>query len=146
MGRDDQEEDKSGKVVGMTALIASVIACLVQVESGGRRKPPDGDGGRAVGILQMWPCAVREANRIIGYNEWTLEDRNNPTEARLMCAVTLQWHYGRGVTDPIDLACRWNKPDGKASARYRRKVKQAWTNMHARDTENRSSHKPDVKQ
>ena len=95
----------------ITNTIVLLAARLVlAVESGGLQNPPDGDGGRAVGPYQMWPCAVREANRIVGRELWTTGDRRNPQLSRAMCLVTLQHHYNRGVTNVVDLACRWRNP------------------------------------
>lgn len=37
-----------------------------------------GDGGRAVGVLQVWPITVADANRILGREEFSLADRLDP--------------------------------------------------------------------
>lgn len=105
------------------AVISLVIAALVQVESGGRNVT--GDGGRAVGVLQIWPITVREANRIAGRQEWTLSDRRNPAKSRAMAACILNYYHGRGVTDPVELAARWRNPHGNAPGWYRAKVENA---------------------
>lgn len=106
----------------MTNILSAIIFALMSVESGGR---PDaiGDGGRSVGILQMRPVAVREANRIVGTRRWTYADRLDPFESEAMCRVTLERHWRRGVRDPVALACRWRNPDGRAPAWYRQKVR-----------------------
>ena len=102
--------------------IERVIDALVQIESSGR-SAVTGDNGKAVGLLQLHPVAVSEANRIAGSNRWKLSDRLCPQQSRAMARTILTWHYRRGVTDPVDLACRWNKPFGQTTAHYRAKVK-----------------------
>ena len=95
----------------MTNLIASVIAALCVVETNGDPSAI-GDGGKAVGVLQMWPIAAAEANRLEGIEArrerrpartWTLADRLDPQASREMCAVTLRWHFRRGVTDRMSI-------------------------------------------
>jgi hypothetical protein len=107
----------------MTSVLSIVLSALIQIESGAR---PDaiGDGGKAVGILQIHPVMVAEANRIVGAQRWTPADRRNPQASLAMAWTVLGWHYGRGVTDPVELACRWNRPDGSARAGYRMKAER----------------------
>ena len=108
----------------MTNLILGVIAALCLVESGGRAGAV-GDGGRAVGILQMWPIAVREANRLAGSEQWTLADRADSGKSRAMAWITLAHHYRRGVTNAVDLAGKWRNPYSVAPLWYRRRVRAA---------------------
>ena len=108
----------------MTNTIAIVMAALIRIESAGDPGAV-GDGGRAVGVLQMWPCAVAEANRIAGRELWTLDDRWNQQLSRAMCKVTLEWHYKRGVTDPVELACRWRNPRGNVPEWHKAKIRKA---------------------
>jgi hypothetical protein len=105
-------------------VIAIAIAALIQIESGGR---PDavGDGGRAVGILQMWPVAVREANRIAGETRWTLDDRRCPDKSIEMARTVLAVHYRRGNTCPVELAARWRNPYSTAPEWYRTRIAAA---------------------
>jgi len=103
----------------------ATVAALVAVESGGDclRK---GDHGRAVGCLQMWPCAVREANRLAGRRVWTLADRADQWEAQRMAVTLLRWQdlrTGGRLTD-VELACRWRNPGGRVCAWYRAKVEK----------------------
>ena len=77
----------------------------------------------AVGILQMWPCAVEEANRLAGRDLWTLEDRRNPQLSWAMAWQILEHHYLRGHTDVVSLACRWHTPYGEAPESYVEKVR-----------------------
>lgn len=117
----------------MNAVIAIVIAALIQVESGGRDNAT-GDNGRAVGCLQMWPIAVMEANRIEGLaakregrtaRTWTTADRYSRRKSVEMATVTLEYHYRRGVVDPVDLGARWRNPNGNAPQWYKDKIRRA---------------------
>jgi len=108
----------------MTGIVAMAIAALIQVESAGNPRA-QGDGGRAVGILQMWPIAVAEANRIAGARRWTPADRENPDKSREMAATILGRHYRRGVRNPVDLAARWRNPKGNAPEWYRQRLRAA---------------------
>lgn len=119
----------------MTNIIAIAASLILSVESSGGMDLRNGDGGRAVGPYQMWTCAVDEANRIERIysrrfgrkpRRWTYADRRNLIVSHEMCELTLIWHYyRRGIVDPIELACRWNKPYGKPSFPYRKKVIKA---------------------
>ena len=117
----------------MNATVALVIAALLSVETGGVRNPDRaiGDGGRAVGCLQMWPIAVAEANRLEEIEArregrptrtWTDADRTDRAAVVAMAAVTLRWHYRRGVTCPVALGGRWRNPRGDAPEWYLSKV------------------------
>ena len=117
----------------MHSLIGLMVAALVVVESGGNPSAI-GDGGRAVGLLQMWPIAVEEANRLEGIEArrqrrpartWTLANRLDPDASREMCAVTLRWHYRRGVVDPVELGARWRNPTGNAPEWYKGRLRDA---------------------
>ena len=114
----------------MTSVVAIALAAVLATESGGYHPAavPVRDGGRAVGPYQMWPIAVREANRIAGRGLWSLDDRSNPQLARAMCLVTLAHHYRSGVSDPVELACRWRNPHGDAPDWHRDKIKRAICN------------------
>ena len=129
-------------------MIKEVIIALIAVESGGN---PDavGDGGRAVGILQMWPIAVAEANRLEGIEArregrpvrtWTLGDRKCPKKSRDMAYVTLRWHYRRGVTDPVALGGRWRNPGGNAPSWYLERVRNALETEQQRKQGKRGRH------
>jgi len=54
-----------------------------------------GDDGLAVGIAQIQPIMVRECNRILGRDVFTLADRTDPRLSRLMFD-TFTRHYGPG--------------------------------------------------
>jgi len=112
-------------------LITAVVSCILTIESANGTDLRSGDDGKAVGPFQMWTIAVDEANRIDALYArrfgrkarlWTYDDRNKITESRDMCALTLLWHHYSGVEDAVDLACRWNRPDGSLNQAYRNKV------------------------
>lgn len=97
---------------------------LVEVESGGDPLAV-GDGGRAAGVLQIHPIMVRDVNRILGYDRWTLEDRWSATESRAMLEVYLE-HYG--ATSYEEAARKWNGgPDGH----QQRQTLQYWESVRA---------------
>jgi len=109
----------------MSNVIALCISVLLQVESSnGLQHKGHNDGGNAVGVLQIHKIAVREANRIEGYKRWTYEDRKDWQDSIDMCRTTLEWHYRRGTRNPVNLACKWHRPYGTVSKRYRAKVEQ----------------------
>ena len=108
----------------MTNVIAIALAAILSVESSGGKNLKDGDGGRAVGPFQMWTVAVREVNRIYK-TDYKYEDRRNFAKSARMCELTLQYHYKRGTTNVIDLACKWRNPFSPTPAWYRTKIKKA---------------------
>jgi hypothetical protein len=117
----------------MNDIIAQVVAALITIESNGNPSAIS-DNGKAVGILQMWPCAVHEANRreLVEARRqkrqprtWTMKDRYSPAACRAMAAVTLRAHWRRGVTDPVELGCRWRNPYSECPEWYQERVKKA---------------------
>ena len=52
------------------------------------------DGGRAIGAYQIWKIYVRDANRILGWDKYTHEDRWYRDKSRELTAIVSQ-HYGR---------------------------------------------------
>ena len=110
----------------MTNIVALAVALALQVEGG--KADTVGDGGRAVGPGQMWPCAVYEVNRIIGTNRYTLADRRDLAKVREMMTVTLQFHHARhherGV---VWLASKWRNPYSDAPEWHLRKLRKAAT-------------------
>jgi len=119
-----------------------VIRCLEQVETGGvaesERDRCVGDGGRALGRLQIHVVAVDDCNRIMGRLCWTAEDRADPVRARDMCGVYLR-HWGARLTPTAtatpsifarNLARIWNGgPFGwqrGATEGYARKFDAVW--------------------
>jgi nucleoside-diphosphate-sugar epimerase len=108
----------------MSAVVSAVIAALISIESGGNPSAL-GDGGRAVGILQIHEVTVREANRILGRNQFSLGDRADPSASVAMARVVLGYHARRGCADAIDLACRWRNPYSPAPDWYRERAAAA---------------------
>ena len=117
----------------MIDVVTLVLCALLQVESSGGTDLHDSDGGRAVGPYQMWTVAVDEANRIEAMyarrfgrkpRKWSHADRRDPVLSRQMCELTLMWHFRRGVTDPIELACKWRNPHSQLHEGYRKKIKK----------------------
>lgn len=115
----------------MTSIVSVAIAILLAIED--PRGKVHGDGGRAVGCLQLWPVSVREANRLVGYQRWTLADRYDRRESLAMARVILCHHYRRGYRHPVALAERWQRPYGRATDSYRRRVQRAYNNRRQCD-------------
>ena len=112
-------------------MMALLLAALIAVESGGNVRAV-GDGGRAVGVLQIHPVTVMDVNRIAG-TSYTLADRLCPEKSKAMATIYLT-HYasarrmGRPATAE-EMARMWNGgPNGHrkpATHRYWAKVKRA---------------------
>jgi len=100
-----------------------LICAIAQVESGGDCNAR-GDKGKAVGILQIWPITVRDANRIIGKDKYALKDRLNREKSFAICRVILL-HYEK---TPEAMARRWNGGNNwknkPATVKYWLKVKK----------------------
>ena len=111
----------------MTSLL---LAALIAVESGGDARAI-GDGGRALGVLQIHAGVVQDVNRIAG-RSWTHADAHRPEIAVQMAEIYLR-HYvtparlGRAPTTQ-DYARVWNGgPNGHrktATLPYWRKVRR----------------------
>lgn len=101
------------------------------VESGGRIDPPAGDGGKAVGPLQIWECRVDDVNRICRLGGWpggyTYEDRRDVRRSMEMFVIScLHYHPDGG---PEQWARHWNGgpingPQSDSTLGYWRKVRQ----------------------
>jgi hypothetical protein len=106
-----------------TEDLDKLIPALIAVESAGKTDAI-GDGGRAVGCLQIWPIMVEDVNRIAGTN-YTLADRLDRKKSIEMAKIYLT-HYAAAGT--IEHAARkWNGgPAGHtkpATIAYWKKVK-----------------------
>ena len=103
-----------------------LVLAIEQVESGGS---PDavGDGGLAVGVLQIHPIMVRDVNRILGREAYTLDDRRSRTRSYEMFWIYTQ-HYSADA-DRETIARRWQGgPRGdqkQATERYWQRVREA---------------------
>lgn len=84
--------------------LGPLIAALITVESNGRDNAV-GDGGRAIGALQIHKAVVVDVNRIAG-TSYTHQQMTNRIAARRVCEIYLT-HYGKGCTTE-QLARKWN--------------------------------------
>lgn len=104
------------------AELDRLIPALIQVESGGEYGAI-GDGGKAVGCLQIWPVMVQDVNRIAG-THYTLADRLNPAKSVEMARIYFR-HYGKSWT--VEQAARhWNSGPGSTAGtdKYWNKVRK----------------------
>lgn len=108
----------------MTNTVLLAVWLCWSTESSCGRDVRISDGGRAVGEYQIWPVAVREANRLAGRRIWWDRDRWDAQKSRAICQFTLSHHYRRGVTNVIDLAARWRNPNGSAPEWHREKLRR----------------------
>lgn len=101
-----------------------LIEAIIQVESKGDPNAV-GDGGKAVGILQIHKVMVDDCNRIAGFKKFTYEDRKDPAKSREMFRVYTD-HYTPSWDAEL-VAKRWNGgPKGEtkpATKEYWAKVK-----------------------
>ena len=65
-----------------------LLDAIEMVESGGDTKAV-GDGGQAVGCLQIHPITVRDANRICGSERFCYNDRYSRVKSRQMAEIVL---------------------------------------------------------
>jgi hypothetical protein len=104
--------------------LTNLISALIAVESGGRDSAI-GDGGRALGPLQIHRAVVVDVNRFTGAH-YRHSEMTNRAASRAVCEAYLT-HYGRGATTE-QLARRWNGgPTGDrktATLPYWRKVEK----------------------
>ena len=70
-----------------------------------------GDNGQAVGCMQIHPIMVKDVNRILGWNEYTLNDRYDRWKSRQMCRIYL-YHYCKNMNFEDMAACWVAGPDG----------------------------------
>ncbi len=108
-----------------THLLSIIISALIQVESGGDTKAVN---GKCVGILQLEPVYVADANRIIGAAKWTITDRSIPKQSQAM-AMTVLGHYVKPEWTVKQVArlhkCgirAMNKPETEAERDYCQRV------------------------
>lgn len=119
-----------------------LIDVLEDVETGGvpesERDAAIGDGGEAVGRLQIHRIMVDECNRIMRRPMWTYEDRKDRAKSRDMCGVYLRHWGARLLADirqneermVVALARIWNGgPQGwlkTGTIKYGRKALERW--------------------
>jgi len=106
--------------------IIILLAAIIAVESGGNPHAV-GDGGAAVGILQIHPITVRDANRILRRDVYTDADRRCPRKSIEIFGVITGHYSGRHGASMETIARRWNGgPRGetkRATETYWQKVK-----------------------
>lgn len=104
--------------------VTNLITALIIVESSGNDLAI-GDGGKAIGPLQIHRAVVTDVNRITG-SHFRHQDMTNRAQARAVCEAYLK-HYGKGASTE-QLARRWNGgPTGDrktATEGYWRKVQK----------------------
>jgi soluble lytic murein transglycosylase-like protein len=104
-------------------MIAALIAAMIAVESGGNPSAV-GDGGRALGALQIHAGVIQDVNRRHG-TAYSHVDAFDPATAARICRLYLGLYAPSGATPEI-LARIWNGgPRGHrkpSTLRYWRKV------------------------
>jgi len=76
----------------MTNALLATIAAMIVVESGGDPRAV-GDGGQAVGVLQIHPAYVADVNRITGRDYYRADRWSRRSSIEM--AVAYLDHYGR---------------------------------------------------
>ena len=90
--------------------LGRTIYAVWGVESSHQLSPPDGDEGRAVGPLQVWPIRVEDCNRICRLHDWpysfTLDDRRDLHKSVQMFTISCNHYWPAGT---VEQWCRhWN--------------------------------------
>jgi hypothetical protein len=103
--------EKAGSAVGhgtrncpplVSDWLDGVIEKIHFVESGGRLNPPDGDGGRAAGPLQLHKCTIDDVNFYYGQN-FTYTDRYDLETAKQIAKLYIaMWMH----LQKEEIACR----------------------------------------
>lgn len=119
--------------------LATLILALIAVETGGHKSPATaiGDGGRAVGILQIHRGVVADVRDKCGLDVTWPESCRDPETSRAICSAYLTYwgaRYTRETGKPATaevLAKIWNAgPNGwrkKNAERYWDKVRRTNT-------------------
>ena len=115
-------------------LLLRLIAAIITVESGGDPAAV-GDSGLAVGVMQIHPCYVADVNRIVGREQFALDDRTSPAASVTMFLIYIG-HYctpariGRAVTAEDIARIHKSGPNGykkPCSIKYWKKVEKTLT-------------------
>ena len=103
-------------------MLKSVILAMMLVESSG--DPTEYRASEnAAGILQIRPVMVREINRLLGHDEFTLDCRWCPVRSEQMAVIFADRHG----YEPEEFARRWNAGgawQGSQAEAYWERVKQ----------------------
>jgi len=107
-------------------FLTALISALVMVESGGDPAKV-GDGGQALGILQIHEEVVQDVNRIYG-TKYRHKDVLNPITARRICKLYLT-HYSKKYSKQqptINVLCAlWNAgPRGPVKLRTNKGIQK----------------------
>lgn len=109
-----------------------IYAAIGMIESN-CRDSAIGDGGKAVGRFQIWPCYVKDVNRILGYDAFSINDRRDHGKALQMIKIYTEYYgkryeriTGKKVTDEIIARLHNGGPNGfrkSCTLKYWHKVK-----------------------
>lgn len=114
------------------AVTDRLLSALIAVESGGDPRAI-GDGGRAVGVLQIHACVVADVNEWLGEKRYSLADRLDPEKS-----VEMFHHYiARWCPDGTDeeKARSWN--GGGPRGRFKESTRPYWAKVKAAMEEQR---------
>ena len=88
---------------------AKLLAALILVESNGDPAAV-GDGGRAIGALQITAACVRDVNRYSGSTyRWPQDCRDMDKSRRIAAIYLTEYGTRRGKLTARDLALIWNR-------------------------------------
>ena len=118
-----------------TYTIDQVIECLIITEDSAKEEY--GDIGQALGELQIHPIMVREANRLLGRTEFSLEDRKSPSRSKKIARVFIIEQIRRyrlqykKLPPIVILIGSWQSGaiESPAEPWYYKKAKKAWYNV-----------------
>jgi len=79
----------------MNDLLNILIPILMLIESNANPNAI-GDKGASVGVLQIKAITVKDVNRIVGKNQFDLNDRKDVHKSIEMCRIYLS-HYGKKI-------------------------------------------------
>jgi len=100
--------------------LGRTIAAVRMVEASGRLDPPPGDGGTAVGPLQIRPILIADVNRIYG-TAYRLADRKDLRKSTELFSLYVLWYYPDG--GPQQWSRCWN---GGPRGPHRRSTRAYW--------------------
>ena len=87
------KEIKTENITNLTYLTDFELIELAIIWQESKANPnPKYSDGESEGILQLTPIYVKEANRILGKNKYTLHDRRNPLKSHEMFLVVQNYH------------------------------------------------------
>ena len=87
------KEIKTENITNLTYLTDFELIELAIIWQESKANPnPKYSDGESEGILQITPIYVKEVNRILGKNKYTLYDRRNPLKSHEMFLVVQNYH------------------------------------------------------